>query len=105
MRWSTSIINSLKKAKSAVRKSVSTDGECQKTLSSLTELNAFSQLWTRHADAVLMVAQLELLNYVQKNSVSKKEIDAFKLGLAAFPSFMEKAEKEAQALKLQDTPE
>jgi DNA primase len=70
--------------------------ECSKVLGSEGRVNQLASHW-KAANLYELIAAHELLEYIQKRSFNKEEIEAFKKGLAAIPSFLSQCHLEREA--------
>lgn len=79
----------LKRYRENLRHEKANQSESLKILSNTKEWQEFAAFWKANASAIHTVSAVKLLDYIQSNSVSQKEIDAYKTGLAALPLFLE----------------
>ena len=66
---------------------------CEKVLGSETQVAIVANLWANHADIVQLIATNEILDYLDEEFDSK-ECAAFKKGIYAMGTFMDKCHAE-----------
>lgn len=70
--------------------------DCERILGDLTKVGDFGYFWKSQAPDIQMITVLKLMEYESSTQFTKKEVEAFKLGLAAIPSFLEACFQESE---------
>lgn len=97
--------------KESVKKLIDNKGvdttECLKVVGSLENLYAIANFWETQAASMQLIGINELLEYTNTNKFNSEQLDAFKIGLAALPSFFQDCLEEKQVIeknKVKTTP-
>jgi|TARA_R100000501_G_C2597812_1_gene95807 hypothetical protein len=78
---------------------------CEKVLGSTADVSKIAKFWEKNASLVHLMATHELLEYIENNTFTKEESDAFKLGLCKVGEFMQKCwEETTRRMVKQNSP-
>lgn len=65
-------------------------GDCEKILGAKHKVGEFAAFWQNNASDIELVGAVQLLEFATNESYTPTELAAFKAGLAAIPTFLNK---------------